>query len=62
MKAQRLLGLFFIVMGLLQIFHAIYERAAQGHKAGTFYTFVTALLLTAGVALLCRPDRINSKV
>jgi len=62
MNAQRLLGLFFIVMGLLQIFHAIYERATHGNRAGIAYTFVTALLLTAGVALLCRASRFSSKI
>ena len=61
MNAQKLLGLFFIVMGVVQIFHAIYMHTNQGREVGSFYNFVTALLFTVGAALVWRASRVQSK-
>ena len=61
MNPQKMLGWFLIVMGLVQIFRALHLRANYGHEVGTFYVFVTALLFTAGAAVLWRAARINSK-
>jgi hypothetical protein len=61
MNPQKMLGWFLIVMGLVQIFRAIHLSANYGREVGSFYAFVTALLFTAGAALLWHAIRVKSK-
>ncbi len=61
MNAQKLLGWLLIVMGLVHIFRVIYLNSAQGREVGTVFAFITALMFTAGAALLWRSSRIKSK-
>ena len=60
MNAEKLLGWFLIVMSLVHIFRAIYLNTSQGQEAGTIFAFITALMFTAGAALLWRATRVNS--
>ena len=52
MNIRKLAGLFFIVMGLVQIFKALGEHAPAERLGNPLYAFVTALLFTAGAALI----------
>jgi hypothetical protein len=61
MNAQKMLGWFLIVMALVQIFRAIHLSNYYGREVGSFYGFVTALMFTAGAAVLWRATRVNSK-
>ena len=61
MNAQKLLGWFLIVMGLVHIFRAIYFSTAQGREVGSIFAFITALMFTVGAALLWRATRVGSK-
>jgi hypothetical protein len=61
MSAQKLLGWFLIVMGLVHIFRVIYLNSVQGREVGSVFAFITALMFTAGAVLLWRSSRVNSK-
>jgi hypothetical protein len=45
-------GLFFIVMGLVQVFHMLSEHAPPGRASSPLFMFITALLFTVGAALI----------
>ncbi|MDX6271719.1 MAG: hypothetical protein QOD28_2942 [Acidobacteriota bacterium] len=53
MNARKMAGLFFIVMGLVQIFHGLSENAPPVRAGNSLHVFVTALLFTLGAALVC---------
>ena len=61
MNAQKLLGWFLIVMSLVHIFRMIFLNSVPGREAGAIFAFITALMFTAGAALLWRATRVNSK-
>ncbi|HJR09664.1 MAG TPA: hypothetical protein VJ842_20555 [Pyrinomonadaceae bacterium] len=52
MSIRKLAGLFFIVMGLVQIFHALSDHTSAETLSRPLYAFVTALLFTIGAALI----------
>ena len=61
MNAQKLLGWFLIVMSLVHIFRMIFLNSVQGRAVGPIFAFITALMFTAGAALLWRTTRVSSK-
>jgi len=52
MSVRKMVGLFLIVMGLVQIFQGLSEHAPAGRGGNSLYVFVTALLFTLGAALI----------
>ena len=52
MSARKMAGLFFIVMGLVQVFQALSWHAPADRLNNPIYAFVTALLFTIGAALM----------
>ena len=52
MNIRKLAGLFFIVMGLVQIFKALSEHTPAEPLGIPLYAFVTALFFTVGAALI----------
>ena len=51
MNIRKMAGLFFIVMGLVQVFHVLSEHAPPGRISSPLFMFITALLFTVGAAL-----------
>ena len=52
MSVRKMAGLFLIVMGFVQVFHALSEHAPPGRASSTLFMFITALLFTLGAALI----------
>lgn len=52
MEARKLAGWFLIVLGLAEVFQAIYLRTTSGYEAGLLFAFVTSTLFVAGAVLL----------
>ena len=61
MQARKLAGWFLIVMGLVNITHAIHARLVGEPTPGPFYALLTAGLGTAGTMLLCRLKQTSTK-
>lgn len=47
-----MIGLFLIVMGLVQIFQALSKYAQPGRMSNSLFVFVTALMFTLGATLI----------
>ena len=52
MSIRKMAGLFLIVMGLIQVFHALSDHTPAGTLSRPLYALVTALLFTGGAALI----------
>lgn len=52
MSIRKMAGLLLLVMGLVQVFHALSLHAAPNRLSSPLYAFVTALLFTLGAALI----------
>ena len=61
MEAHKLGGWFLIVLGLVNIAHAIRMSSTESARPGPFYALLTAGLITAGTMLLCKLKRANAK-
>jgi hypothetical protein len=54
MTANKMLGLCLIILGVINILHEVVLRAERIRQPGLTYAVVTALLFSAGAALLWR--------
>ena len=52
MSIRKMAGLFLIIMGLIQVFHALSEHTTADKLSHPLYAFVTALLFAGGAALI----------
>jgi len=52
MSIRKMAGLFLIIMGLVQVFHALSDHTPAETLSRPLYAFVTALLFTGGAALI----------
>ena len=52
MSVRKMTGLFFILMGLIQVFQALSWHAPAGRLGNPLYALVTALLFIIGAALI----------
>lgn len=52
MNIRKMSGLFFMVMGLIQVFQAFSRHAPPGRIGNPLFMFITALLFTVGAALI----------
>ncbi|HKP71643.1 MAG TPA: hypothetical protein VJT82_01815 [Pyrinomonadaceae bacterium] len=53
MRIRKMAGLFLIIMGLIQVFHALSSHTSDAQRLSSpFYAVVTALLFTLGAALI----------
>ena len=52
MSIRKMAGLFLIIMGLVQVFHALSDHTSPGTLSRPLYAFVTALLFAGGAALI----------
>jgi hypothetical protein len=52
MSIRNMAGLFLIIMGLVQVFHALSDHMPEETLSRPLYAFVTALLFTGGAALI----------
>jgi len=57
MNISRMAGTCLILLGIINVLHAIYLTGTSLDRPGIPYMVVTALLFTIGAALLLRPRR-----